>query len=190
MSLAEPVASRRLHLEVQALSCAESTPVALAAAPIPSAASIKRAEKFVRERFVHPGEDPSEALHPELSPPLGPRPSALRARAGSEEAIDGLATPLLADARSRALALRGRAEARDGTVLSAHQVDALSGTLAALLADAQRIANGRAAAEDSGASASIVELDLSDLGEPPNGRAGPNRAGPNGTSGASSCGAS
>ena len=33
----------------------------------------------------------------------------------------------------------------DGTVLSAHQVDALSGTLTALLAEAQRGANGKAA---------------------------------------------
>jgi len=32
----------------------------------------------------------------------------------------------------------------DGTVLSAHQVDALSGTLTALLAEAQRSANGNA----------------------------------------------
>ena len=40
----------------------------------------------------------------------------------------------------------------DGTVLSAHQVDALSGTLTALLAEAQRVApngNGRSAASAS-----------------------------------------
>ena len=38
---------------------AESTSVALAAAPIPSSADIARAEKLVRERFVHEGEDPT-----------------------------------------------------------------------------------------------------------------------------------
>ena len=43
---------------------AEPTPVALAAAPIPSSAQIKRAEKLVRERFVHAGEDPAVALAP------------------------------------------------------------------------------------------------------------------------------
>jgi len=41
---------------------AESTSVALAAATIPSSADIARAEKFVRERFVHEGEDPQVAL--------------------------------------------------------------------------------------------------------------------------------
>ena len=41
---------------------AESTSVALAAAPIPSSADIARAEKLVRERFLHDGEDPAVAL--------------------------------------------------------------------------------------------------------------------------------
>ena len=43
---------------------AESTSVALAAAPIPTSAEIARAEKFVRERFLHEGEDPQGALAP------------------------------------------------------------------------------------------------------------------------------
>ena len=43
---------------------AESTSVALAAAPIPSSADIARAEKLVRERFLHEGEDPAVALAP------------------------------------------------------------------------------------------------------------------------------
>ena len=43
---------------------AESTSVALAAAPIPSSAEISRAEKLVRERFLHDGEDPAVALAP------------------------------------------------------------------------------------------------------------------------------
>ncbi len=43
---------------------AESTSVALAAATIPSSADIARAEKFVRERFLHEGEDPAVALAP------------------------------------------------------------------------------------------------------------------------------
>ena len=41
---------------------AESTSVALGATPIPSSADISRAEKLVRERFVHDGEDPAVAL--------------------------------------------------------------------------------------------------------------------------------
>ena len=41
---------------------AESTSVALAAAPIPSPAEIARAETLVREHFLHEGEDPAVAL--------------------------------------------------------------------------------------------------------------------------------
>ena len=41
---------------------AEPTSVALAAAPIPSSAEISLAEKLVRERFLHEGEDPAVAL--------------------------------------------------------------------------------------------------------------------------------
>ena len=43
---------------------AESTSAALAAASIPSSAEISRAEKLVRERFLHEGEDPAIALAP------------------------------------------------------------------------------------------------------------------------------
>ena len=44
---------------------AEPTSAAAAvAAPIPTSDDIARAEKFVRERFVHEGEDPAVALAP------------------------------------------------------------------------------------------------------------------------------
>ena len=43
---------------------AEPTSVALVAASIPSSADIARAEKFVRERFLHDGEDTMVALAP------------------------------------------------------------------------------------------------------------------------------
>jgi ribonuclease E len=43
---------------------AESTSVALLAAPIPDSAEIARAGKLVRERFLHDGEDPAVALAP------------------------------------------------------------------------------------------------------------------------------
>src|SRR4029079_6533916 len=45
-------------------SLGEPTSEALAAAPIPSSADIARAEKLVRERFLHEGEDPAVALAP------------------------------------------------------------------------------------------------------------------------------
>jgi hypothetical protein len=145
---------------------AESTAVALAAASIPSSAEISRAEKFVRERFVHEGEDPAIALAPG-----SPRRRALDQALA--EVGGGAKHPSTAWRRDFSLLLglervlsEDEPKLVDGTVLSAHQVDALSGTLTALLAEAQQRStatpNGRAAAAASPellASAAILGLD-------------------------------
>jgi ribonuclease E len=133
---------------------AESTSVALAAAPIPSSADIARAEKLVRERFLHDGEDPAVALAAGT-----PRRRALDQALAELAADPGAKHPSTAWRREFSLLLgleRLLSEEEptlvDGTVLSAHQVDALSGTLTALLAEAQRAApgaNGLAAASAS-----------------------------------------
>ena len=124
---------------------AEPTPVALAAAPIPNTADIARAEKFVRERFLHDGEDPEVVLAAG-----SPRRRALDvALLELEEKAKHPST----DWRRRFSLLLGlerilsdeEPRLKDGTVLSAHQVDALSGTLTALLAEAQR-SNGNGGA--------------------------------------------
>ncbi len=143
---------------------AESTAVALAAASIPSSAEIARAEKLVRERFVHEGEDPAVALAPG-----SPRRRALDQ--ALVEVKEGAKHPSTAWRREFSLLLglervlsEEEPKLADGTVLSAHQVDALSGTLTALLAEAQRSAagNGRtatAASPELLASAAILGLD-------------------------------
>jgi hypothetical protein len=133
---------------------AESTSVALAAAPIPSTADISRAEKLVRERFVHDGEDPAVALAPG-----SPRRHALDQALAELQEDPKAKNPSTAWRREFSLLLglervlsEDEPKLADGTVLSAHQVDALSGTLAALLAAAQASApngNGRAAASAS-----------------------------------------
>jgi ribonuclease E len=133
---------------------AESTSVALAAAPIPSSAEIKRAEKLVRERFLHDGEDPAAALMAG-----SPRRRALDMALSELEADPNTKHPSTAWRREFSLLLglerllsEDEPKLVDGTVLSAHQVDALSGTLTALLAEAQRTApagNGPAAASAS-----------------------------------------
>jgi hypothetical protein len=140
---------------------AESTSVALAAAPIPSSAEISRAQKFVREAFVHEGEDPAVALAPGT-----PRRRALdRALAEIEQ---GQKHPSTKWRRRYSLMLGlerllsdDEPKLADGTVLSAHQVDALSGTLTALLAEAQRSldaqANGRAVAEEAPELISVAD---------------------------------
>ncbi|HWY17646.1 MAG TPA: DEAD/DEAH box helicase family protein [Solirubrobacteraceae bacterium] len=122
--------------------------MALAAAPTPSSAEIARAEEFVRDRFLHEGEDAAVALAPG-----SPRRRALeRALA---ELDTGARHPSTEWRRNYSLLLGlerllsdDEPKLADGTVLSAHQVDALSGTLTALLAEAQRTSDngdGRAA---------------------------------------------
>ncbi len=127
---------------------AEPTSVALVAASIPSSADIARAGKFVRERFLHDGEDPAVALGwvggvGGVGGPLTPRRRAL------DQALLELGEkakiPSTAWRREFSLLLglervlsEDEPKLVDGTVLSAHQVDALSGTLTALLAEALR----------------------------------------------------
>ena len=125
---------------------AEPTSVALAAASIPSSADIARAEKFVRERFLHDGEDPAVALASGT-----PRRRALDQALA--ELADGAKHPSTAWRREFSLLLglervlsEDEPKLADGTVLSAHQVDALSGTLTALLAEALRSTPRMAAA--------------------------------------------
>ncbi len=110
-------------------------------APFPSPAAIARAELFTRERFVYEGESLEDALAPGSA-----RRSALDA--ALTEIESGAKQPSIEWRRRFSLLLGlervlSEDEPRlvDGTVLSAHQVDALSGTLTALLAEAQR--NGR-----------------------------------------------
>jgi ribonuclease E len=143
---------------------AEPTSVALAAAPIPSSDEIARAGKFVRERFLHDGEDPAVAL----------AASTPRRRALDQALLElGEKAKIPSTAWRREFSLllglervlsEDEPKLVDGTVLSAHQVDALSGTLTALLAEALRTSenggNGAAAASpELLASAAIFGLD-------------------------------
>ena len=112
--------------------------------PFPSPDAIARAELLTRERFVYDGESLEEALAPGSA-----RSRALDAALAEVEA--GNKTPSVDWRRQFSLLLGlerllSEEEPRlvDGTVLSAHQVDALSGTLTALLAESQP-ANGSGA---------------------------------------------
>src|SRR5947208_2926996 len=121
---------------------AEPLPLASPATPLPTPADIARAERFTRERFVHEGEDPAVAL----------APGSARRRALDDalaELARGAERPSTEWRRTFSLLLGlervlSEEEPRlvDGTLLSPHQVDALSGTLTALLAEAQRTGNG------------------------------------------------
>jgi hypothetical protein len=113
-----------------------------ASTPFPTPAAIARAELFTRERFVYEGESLEEALAPGSA-----RRRALDAAVAELE--KGAVTPSIEWRRQFSLLLglerllsEDEPHLADGTVLSAHQVDALSGTLTALLAEAQRNGNG------------------------------------------------
>jgi superfamily II DNA or RNA helicase len=125
---------------------ADLTPVAFAATSVPTADQIERASEFARERFVHPGEDPAEVLAPGTH-----RRRALDA--ALREIEDGAEHPSTEWARSWSLLLglerllsEDEPRLADGTLLNPHQVDALSGTLAALLSEAAVVADGDDAA--------------------------------------------
>ena len=114
--------------------------------PFPSPAAIARAELLTRERFVYEGETLEDALSPGSA-----RRRALDA--ALEEIEAGGTQPSIEWRRKFSLLLglerllsEEEPHLADGTVLSAHQVDALSGTLTALLAEAQRNGNGSAPA--------------------------------------------
>jgi ribonuclease E len=180
---------------------AESPAVAPAAASIPSSAEIKRAEKLVRERFLHDGEDPVLAL-------VAGSPRRRALDMALAELKQGAKHPSTAWRREFSLLLglervlsEDEPKLVDGTVLSAHQVDALSGTLTALLAEAQRSGangsspnggSGRAAAAASPellASAAILGPDDDALGDAPNDGKRSNGKQPGKSSGANGDGA-
>src|SRR4051794_35932870 len=134
---------------------AETTTPAVEAASIPDSALLQRAEQFTRERFVHEGEDAAVALAPGTG-----RRRALDAALAEIKA--GAKVPSTKWRRRYALLLglervlsEDEPRLADGTLLNPHQVDALSGTLVALLASAQRTNGGggagpRAAAGPAG----------------------------------------
>src|SRR6185437_16879981 len=118
---------------------ADSTSV-LADASV-SDADLERAEKFAREPFLLEGEDAAQALSEGSA-----RRRALEA--ALVEIDEGREMPSVAWRREFSLLLglerllaQDEPHLADGTTLSAHQVDALSGTLIALTAEVQR-ANG------------------------------------------------
>ncbi len=124
--------------------------------PFPEPAAIARAELFTREQFVYEGETLEDGLAPGSA-----RRAALDAALAE---IEGGAEKPSIEWRRRFSLLLGlerllseeEPHLVDGTVLSAHQVDALSGTLTALLAEAQRSGNG-ASSNGAGPTSAVAE---------------------------------
>jgi ribonuclease E len=120
--------------------------------PFPEPAAIARAELFTREQFVYEGESLEDALAPGSA-----RRNAVDAALAEIDA--GADKPSIEWRRKFSLLLglerllsEEEPHLADGTVLSAHQVDALSGTLTALMAEAQRNGNGNGSGNGAVAS--------------------------------------
>ena len=135
-------------------SVAEASPV--------SADDIKRAEKFAREPFVLEGESPEVALAPGTARRMAFDEAGAEIGAGRSE-------PSVAWRRKYSLILglerllvEDEPHLADGTKLSAHQVDALSGTLIALTSELllKGSRNGRGAAANGAEELHSGEVEL------------------------------
>jgi len=137
------------------------SPTAATGGPVASDADIGRAEAFTREQFVHEGEDAAVALAPGT-----PRAQALTDALAEIEAGEKLPTTKWRRRWSLLLGLERllseeEPHLADGTTLNPHQVDALSGTLTALLASQMATA---ADGEDDGA-APVFAIEEDEEGE-------------------------
>src|SRR3954447_12206777 len=118
------------------------TSSAAIAASVPSAQDRSRVEEFTRERVLHEGETVEDALAPG-----SPRRRAFDAALAELERGEELPSTEWRRQYSLLLGLERllveeEPHLADGTLLSAHQVDALAGTLTALSADILRNGNG------------------------------------------------
>jgi ribonuclease E len=119
---------------------ADSTSV-VASSPV-SGADLRRAEDFTREPFVLNGEDPATALADGSARRLALEAALAEIEAGREfPSIEWRRDYSLLLGLERLLS-EEEPHLADGTVLTAHQVDALSGTLVALTAEIQASSNG------------------------------------------------
>src|ERR1700743_1124893 len=128
-----------------------ATTTVAADAAVPSSDDIDRASSFAREPFLLDGEGP-EALAPGTARRQALDAALSEIAGGAEEpSIEWRRNFSLLLGLERFLAVEPPT-LRDGAELSPHQVDALSGTLAELMAQAQ-VGSAAAAAPEAGAVA-------------------------------------
>src|SRR5579864_2168837 len=126
-------------------------------ASFPTPAEIARAELFTREQFVYEGEMLEEALAPGSARRRALDAALSEVAAGNQQPSIGWRRKFSLLLGLERLLSQDEPHLVDGTVLSAHQVDALSGTLTALLAEAQRNGSGNGAANGN-ATITVAEI--------------------------------
>src|SRR5688572_656526 len=149
---------RRLSATVPLLSktqsrMADDTSVALPASVTDE--DLRRAEEFTLEPFIHDGEDPSLALAEGTARRRALDDALAEIDAGRDEpSVEWRREYSLMLGLERLLA-DDEPHLADGTTLNAHQVDALSGTLIALLAEIQ---NGKGNGTNGNGKVAVEEL--------------------------------
>jgi ribonuclease E len=141
------------------------TSSALADAPLPGDA-LSRAETFARESFLVPGEEPEQALAPGTARRAALDDALAELEAGrTEPSVEWRRKYSLMLGLERLLA-EEEPHLADGTTLSAHQVDALSGTLIALtseLQEAVKSSNGRGPSDELPSAGIEIEIEGDEL---------------------------
>ena len=129
---------------------AQATSAAVQAAPIPDSADIERVRSFTREELIYEGERPQDALAPGTARRRAFDTALAELEAGAElPSVQWRRDFSLLLGLERLLA-QEQPHLADGTELTGHQVDALSGTLIALTAEVQRSnGNGTSATDEA-----------------------------------------
>jgi ribonuclease E len=134
---------------------AQATSPAVEAAPIPDPADIERARRFTREELIYEGEQPEEALAPGTARRRSLDAALAELDSGAEHPSVQWRRDFSLPLGLERLLAQGEPHLADGTELTGHQVDALSGTLIALTAEVQRSnGNGALASEQAAPAAS------------------------------------
>jgi ribonuclease E len=143
---------------------ADTTKAAAKAVKAPTGADIERAREFAREPFLLEGEKPKDLAAGT------PRRRALDAALA--EIDEGREAPSIEWRRDFSLMLglerllsEDEPHLADGAKLDPHQLDALSGTLAALIADVQERVNGTPWGGNGNAAAAAAEAELEEPAE-------------------------
>jgi len=118
------------------------TSSAAVAASVPSAEERSRVEDFTREPFVHEGETLEDALAPGTARRRAFDAALAELEGGADDLSVGWRREYSLLLGLERLLFEEEPHLADGTLLSAHQVDALAGTLTALTADVMRNGNG------------------------------------------------
>jgi len=136
---------------------AEPTSAVVEAVPLPEPTDIERAKDFTREEFVYEGERLEDALAPGSARRRALDAALVEIAAGAEgPSVEWRRDFSLLLGLERLLCEEQPVLA-DGTELTGHQVDVLSGTLIALTAEVQRqAANGNGNGGSNGAPAGEV----------------------------------